>query len=420
MQTLAFSPQDWLSPLPGKRLVEWIKVLALLAGVGAIPLLAPILGTWAWTVSLAAGLLLVGLGLYSLFRSGRQARAQARAEHSAGVLAEAHLTGRTIQVTARRKKPADTGKGDILAGAGAGNLRQGTWLILFGMLILLPAGAAPLLSLAEIPQPHLVTAFLGSPALVLWIVFESLAIYASWQPRPTGQAAILGLVCSAAQALAAFLIWIFLGLSYAWGAASTSGLFWAGAGLALVGAVAGTLIPSASRQPNLPLEQDELPACLPSSEPAGTRAGLAAIPEVEAGAQAPAPQPGTAGSIEAPAGGETVTAGISRAVFQVFRGVDGQYYFRLCAANGEIILSSEGYRAKRACHKGIASVRQNALRDERFVRAETRDGQYSFVLNAANHQVIGSSESYTTPAGREAGIRAVMRVAPLAGVEEVK
>jgi hypothetical protein len=170
----------------------------------------------------------------------------------------------------------------------------------------------------------------------------------------------------------------------------------------------------------MPVEQDELPASLPSSEPAETRARLAAIPEEETGVQPPAPQPGTPGGSEAPAARVAVLAGTARAVFQVFRGADGQYYFRLRAANGEIILSSEGYRAKRACHKGIASVRQNALLDERFVRGETRDGQYSFVLRAANHQVIGSSESYTTPAGREAGIRAVLCAAPQARVEEVE
>jgi len=52
--------------------------------------------------------------------------------------------------------------------------------------------------------------------------------------------------------------------------------------------------------------------------------------------------------------------------FQIFLGTDNQYYFRLRARNGEIILSSEGYVTKAGCLNGIASVRENALIDERY------------------------------------------------------
>ena len=38
--------------------------------------------------------------------------------------------------------------------------------------------------------------------------------------------------------------------------------------------------------------------------------------------------------------------------FQVFVGRKKQYYFRLLARNGEIILGSEGYTSKRGCLKG--------------------------------------------------------------------
>ena len=126
------------------------------------------------------------------------------------------------------------------------------------------------------------------------------------------------------------------------------------------------------------------------------------------------------GKVEAPASGAEAPPAAGRAVFQVFRGKDHQFYFRLRAGNGEIILSSEGYRTKHGCQKGIDSVRHNAPLSERYERRATRAGQFSFILKAANHQVIGTSEGYTTPARRQAGIQAVMRVAPLAGVEEVE
>ena len=38
----------------------------------------------------------------------------------------------------------------------------------------------------------------------------------------------------------------------------------------------------------------------------------------------------------------------------------GEYRFRLKARNGEIIVTSEGYKAKAGCLNGIESVRKNA------------------------------------------------------------
>ncbi len=44
--------------------------------------------------------------------------------------------------------------------------------------------------------------------------------------------------------------------------------------------------------------------------------------------------------------------------FQIYTGKDGQFYFRLYARNGEIILSSEGYTSKSNCQNGISSVKE--------------------------------------------------------------
>lgn len=48
---------------------------------------------------------------------------------------------------------------------------------------------------------------------------------------------------------------------------------------------------------------------------------------------------------------------MSNPKFQVFKGKDGQYYFRLRAANGEVICSSEGYTTKQSCLGGIEAIR---------------------------------------------------------------
>ena len=55
--------------------------------------------------------------------------------------------------------------------------------------------------------------------------------------------------------------------------------------------------------------------------------------------------------------------------FQVFKSsVNNQYYYHLKAANGEKILSGEGYTTKQSCFNGIAAVKANAPYDSRYER----------------------------------------------------
>lgn len=46
--------------------------------------------------------------------------------------------------------------------------------------------------------------------------------------------------------------------------------------------------------------------------------------------------------------------------FEIFTDKAGESRFRLKAANGEIIASSEGYSSRAAAKNGIASVQKNA------------------------------------------------------------
>ena len=43
--------------------------------------------------------------------------------------------------------------------------------------------------------------------------------------------------------------------------------------------------------------------------------------------------------------------------FEIFKGINGNYYFRLKAANGQIIAASEGYASKQGAQDGIAAVK---------------------------------------------------------------
>jgi uncharacterized protein YegP (UPF0339 family) len=104
--------------------------------------------------------------------------------------------------------------------------------------------------------------------------------------------------------------------------------------------------------------------------------------------------------------------------FQIHVGKDCQFYFRLRAANGEVILSSEGYVSKSGCQNGIASVKENSSNDQRYQRKTAADGQFYFALVAANGEVIGMSEMYKSQSARDGGIDAVKRTAPEAPVED--
>ena len=46
--------------------------------------------------------------------------------------------------------------------------------------------------------------------------------------------------------------------------------------------------------------------------------------------------------------------------FEMYLDKAGEYRFRLKAKNGEIIATSEGYKAKASCLNGIESVKKNA------------------------------------------------------------
>lgn len=105
--------------------------------------------------------------------------------------------------------------------------------------------------------------------------------------------------------------------------------------------------------------------------------------------------------------------------FQIFKStLNNQYYFRLKAGNGEIILASEGYTTKQNCQNGIASVKVHAPYDSNYQR---KDGlsNYTFNLKANNNEIIGRSENYTTKQARENGIEAVKRDAPRAPIEDL-
>ena len=97
---------------------------------------------------------------------------------------------------------------------------------------------------------------------------------------------------------------------------------------------------------------------------------------------------------------------------------NGQFHFNLHAGNGEIILSSEQYKAKQSALDGIESVRKNSQREGAFEVKAASGGKYHFVLKASNGQVIGTSQLYASEAGAKAGCDSVRSSAPGASVQD--
>jgi uncharacterized protein YegP (UPF0339 family) len=82
----------------------------------------------------------------------------------------------------------------------------------------------------------------------------------------------------------------------------------------------------------------------------------------------------------------------------------GQFYFNLQADNHEVILTSESYTTKQGAHTGIASCQVNSPYGARYDKRTSAADQPYFVLKAANHEIIGKSQMYSSTAARDNGI----------------
>jgi hypothetical protein len=96
-----------------------------------------------------------------------------------------------------------------------------------------------------------------------------------------------------------------------------------------------------------------------------------------------------------------------RESFELFKGEDGKSYFHLRAANGEIMLGSQGYTAAASARGGIASVLTNGAASSSYEVFETDGGDYAIRLVAANGEVIARGESYSSKSN---ATRAVARL----------
>ena len=98
--------------------------------------------------------------------------------------------------------------------------------------------------------------------------------------------------------------------------------------------------------------------------------------------------------------------------FEITKTKGGEFRFALKASNGQVILTSEIYKDKTGVKNGIESVKKNSPEDGRYERKTAKDGSPYFVLKAANGQIIGQSEMYSTPTAMENGSASVKKNGP--------
>ncbi|OPA91657.1 hypothetical protein BFW87_18695 [Pseudomonas fluorescens] len=104
--------------------------------------------------------------------------------------------------------------------------------------------------------------------------------------------------------------------------------------------------------------------------------------------------------------------------YELSKSSNGQFRFVLKAGNAETILTSELYTTRTAAESGIASVQTNSPLDERYEKKVASNGQSYFNLKAANHQVIGTSEQYSSTAARDTGIASVKTNGPSTTIKD--
>jgi len=98
--------------------------------------------------------------------------------------------------------------------------------------------------------------------------------------------------------------------------------------------------------------------------------------------------------------------------FEVFEGKSGEFFFNLHAANGKIVLVSEAYQTEASALNGAFAVAENGIDPERYEVLEAHNGGFYFNLRAANNEIIGTSEIYSTRSNAQAGVNAVVNLLP--------
>lgn len=91
---------------------------------------------------------------------------------------------------------------------------------------------------------------------------------------------------------------------------------------------------------------------------------------------------------------------------------NGMLVVNLKAGNGEVILTSEFYKAKVEGMSAIEAIRSSAKNDAQFERRTSKANEPFFSLKDASGKALGRSEMYSSETAMENGIKSVKNNAP--------
>jgi uncharacterized protein YegP (UPF0339 family) len=101
------------------------------------------------------------------------------------------------------------------------------------------------------------------------------------------------------------------------------------------------------------------------------------------------------------------TEAVVRPTFELYKD-GGSFRFDFLAANYEQLLGSQAYSTRTMALNGLLSVLDNGGFAARYQVVTNTDGSAYFVLRAINAAIIGTSDTYVSRAGAEAGVAATV------------
>lgn len=89
--------------------------------------------------------------------------------------------------------------------------------------------------------------------------------------------------------------------------------------------------------------------------------------------------------------------------------VNGEFIFKLKADTGQTLLTSEMFKEKEDCLKGIESVQKNCVFYSRYEKNVEVNKRHFFYLKDINGKVIGRSELFDSVYTMEASLESVRK-----------
>ena len=104
--------------------------------------------------------------------------------------------------------------------------------------------------------------------------------------------------------------------------------------------------------------------------------------------------------------------------YELRKNSSGTWRLRLKAADARTLLDSGVYQDRAAAEDAMALMHENCTREERFVRRIDSSGKNYFKLRAANQEVIVRSHLYDSEIALRHAIETIMRVGTTQQVKE--